>query len=147
MVFDNGVLYVGGSFTSPVSRFFVSGTFLATIPTIGEWSMIILTLSLFCVAVMYVRKPSLAIGGEQIGSPVQESIESLKQSMVLSKEDFVFRAKWFFPLSFVVTSVVWAVCVYFHEIAVRDMVGTTLTGIVGGYLLMLLVLWYFDEAQ
>jgi hypothetical protein len=86
---------------------------------------------------MYVRNPSVAFWGEHIGSPVQ--------SMMLSKEDFVFRAKWFFPLSFVVTAVVWSVCVYFHETAVRDMIGTALTGIVGGYFLQLLALWTAEK--
>jgi hypothetical protein len=69
----------------------------------------------------------------------------MKQNMMLSKEDFVFNAKRFFPLSFTVTACVWSVCVYFHETTIRDMVGTGLAGIAGGYLLMLLVLWTIEE--
>jgi hypothetical protein len=138
---DGSVLYVGGSFNSPTSRLFVTGTgpALTTIPTVGEWAMIVLTLSLFCVAVMYVRKPALVFTGSR--QPTGNA------SMMLNKEDFVFNAKWFFPLSFVVTAVVWSSCVYFHETAVRDMIGTACTGIVGGYLLQLLAVWYFDDAQ
>jgi hypothetical protein len=67
------------------------------------------------------------------------------QSLFLNRQDFVFSAKWFFPLSFVTTAVVWIACVYFGETAVRDMVGTALTGIVGGYLLQLLTLWALEE--
>jgi hypothetical protein len=145
IVVDSDVLLFGGQFTSPTSRFFVSGSFASatTIPTVGEWSMIVLTLSLFCVAVMYVRKPVLGAVGQMRDLPVQ----NMQQSMLLGKEDFVFRAKWFFLLSFAVTVFVWSACVYFHETAVRDMVGTGVTGIVGGYLLQLLAVWYFDDAQ
>jgi hypothetical protein len=154
--FDNGVVYIPGYFTSPTSRFFVTGgTSLTTIPTVGEWAMIVLTLSLFCVAVMYVRKPVFALNGTGQGghgqpqqSPVQaSSAQNFKQNMMLSKDDFAFRAKWFFPLSFVVTTAVWSACVYFHETAVRDMIGTTCTGIVGGYLLQLLALWVIEEKK
>jgi hypothetical protein len=65
--------------------------------------------------------------------------------MFLGKEDFVFSAKWFFPLSFIVTVCVWASCIYFHETAIRDVVGTALTGIVGGYLLQLLAVWAIES--
>jgi hypothetical protein len=141
---DNGVLYFGGDFTAPASRFFVFGSLPSTtIPTVGEWAMIVLTLSLFCVAVMYVRKSAFALhgAGQARGLPVQ----NMQQNLFLGKEDFVFSAKWFFPLSFIVTACVWSACVYCGETAVRDMIGTTLTGIVGGYLLQLLALWVMEK--
>jgi sugar lactone lactonase YvrE len=141
------VLYVPDETNRRVLVFDSTAAVATTIPTVGEWAMIILTLSLFCVAVMYVRKPVLVGAGgrgEHLGSPVQALSV---QNMYLNKEDFVFSAKWFFLLSFVVTACVWSACVYFHETAMRDMVGTACTGIIGGYLLQLLVLWYFDEAQ
>jgi sugar lactone lactonase YvrE len=133
--FAGGVLYVASSLSSRVLVFGVP--VVATIPTVGEWSMIVLTLSLFCVAVMYVRKPAFAMIGQPQGLPVQ--------NMLLGKEDFVFSTKWFFALSLVVSIVVWSVCVYFHETAVRDMIGTGVTGIVGGYLLMLLAVWATEK--
>jgi sugar lactone lactonase YvrE len=138
----DGVLYVGANANNRVLVFGIAS--VATIPTVGEWAMIVLTLSLFCVAVMYVRKPSVAVGGEHIGSPVQQMPV---QNLFLDKEDFVFSAKWFFPLSFIVTAIVWGICVYFHETAVRDMIGTALTGIVGGYLLQLFALWATEEKK
>jgi sugar lactone lactonase YvrE len=131
------ILYVPDSANDRVLVFGIAST--TTVPTIGEWSMIVLALSIFCVAVMYVRKPAFAFTGST--QPTGNA------NLMLGREDFAFSAKWFFPLSFVTTAVVWTACVYFGETAVRDMVGTGVTGIVSGYLLQLLVLWYFDEAQ
>jgi hypothetical protein len=143
MAFANNVLYYPASSQNRVLIFgnYTPTTLTTTIPTVGEWAMILLMLSLFCVAVMYVRKPALAMNHGTA------SMNSSTSSLFLNKDDFTFNAKWFFSLSFVVTTVVWAVCVYFHETAMRDMIGTALTGIVGGYLLQLLAVWRFDSAQ
>ncbi len=97
--------------------------------------MLVLALSLFCVAVMYVRKPVLAVPGGTV----------TPRSMLLTSQDFAFHARIFFPLSFGVTGAVWSACVYCGETGVRDMVGTGVTGIVGGYLLQLLILWQRDK--
>jgi hypothetical protein len=139
------VANIGGNIASTTLTIGATTTSSTAIPTVGEWSMIVLTLSLFCVVVMYVRRPVFVNVGQTQGLPVQEPIENMKQNMMLGKENFAFHGRLFFPLSFIVTACVWSACVYFHETAVRDMIGTGLTGIVGGYLLQLLALWWTKE--
>ena len=54
-----GVLYAGGTFTSPTSRFFVTGTF--SVPTLGEWGMIVFTVSIIGVGVYFSKKQNYSI--------------------------------------------------------------------------------------
>ena len=54
ITYRNGIVFIGGEFTSPTDHFFVSGTYF--IPTLGEWGMIFFAMSIIGVGVYFSKK-------------------------------------------------------------------------------------------
>lgn len=54
IAYGYGVLYAGGSFTNPTSRFFVTGTL--SVPTLSEWGMIFFAVSIVGVGVYFSKR-------------------------------------------------------------------------------------------